>query len=71
MCPGSSLWRDPATGKGRCAGRIRSRYVGVHRRDVFVRVAFELADCRPTAGEKVLTDTQRAGARDAMTLKGT
>ena len=29
---------------------------------VFVRVAFELADYRPTAGEKVLTDTQREPA---------
>ena len=29
---------------------------------VFVRVAFELADCRPTAGEKVLTVTQREPA---------
>ena len=26
-------------------------------------------NCRPTADEKVLTDMQRAGAGDAMTLK--
>ena len=30
---------------------------------VFVRVACELADYRPTAGEKVLTDTQREAAQ--------
>ena len=33
VCPGPSLWRDPATGEGRCAGRLHYRYVGVHRRD--------------------------------------
>ena len=69
MCPAPSLWRDPATGEGGCARRIHSRYIGVHRRDVLVRVAFELADYRPTAGEKVSTVTQRAGAGAAMTLK--
>ena len=31
-CPGPSLWRDPATGEGRCAGRIHSRYVGASTR---------------------------------------
>ena len=69
MCPGPSLWRD----RPRARADVRDAFVldtlvsidGM----VFVRVAFELADCRPTAGEKVLTDTQRAGAGDAMTLK--
>ena len=58
MYPGPSLWRDPAAGEGRCAGRIHSRYVGVHHGMVFV----ELAAHRRTAGEKVLTVTQREPA---------
>ena len=51
-CPGPSLWKDPAAGEGTCAGHIHSRYVGVHRRDVFVGVGFELAAYPPTAGER-------------------
>ena len=37
---------------------------------VFVRVAFELAAYRPTAGEKVLTDTQRSRRRGGNDAKG-
>ncbi len=66
--PAPTLCRERESG---CAGRIHSRYVGADRRDVFVRVAFEAVDYRPTDGEKMLTVTQRAAAADAMTKGGT
>ena len=69
MCPAPSLWRDPATGEGGVRDAFVLETLVSIDGMVFVRVAFELADCRPTAGEKVLTDTQRACAGDAMTLK--
>ena len=62
VCPGPSLWRD----RPRERADVRDVFIldtlasidGM----VFVRAAFELAAYRLTAGEKVLTVTQREPA---------
>ena len=57
--PGSGRVEGPGPGRGQMCGThslsIRWRIDEM----VFVRVAFELAAYRPTAGESVLTVTQR------------
>ena len=69
--PGFELVEGPGHGQGQMCGThsFIDTLVSIDGM-VFVRVAFELADCRPTAGEKVLTDTQRAGAAGCNDAKG-